>query len=237
MTKLLVSVRNAAEAKVALEGGADVIDVKEPRNGALGAAEPQVWQEVLSVVRGEVVTSAALGELHSLAMEGIAHQLAGFDYVKVGLSDFEQREDTAATWFALCKILNDVVRLVPVVYADVGTAESFMTSAMAAVGLAGQVSSFLVVVDTFDKRAGNLLDHATVPMLRKLSSAAARADVRLVLAGSLNESAIERVLPLRPAYIGVRGAACAGGRDGTIDLARVKSLARIVRGARAKAAS
>ena len=34
-----------------------------------------------------------------------------------------------------------------------------------------------------------------------------------VLAGSLNEQAIEKLLPLEPAYIGVRGAACAGGRD------------------------
>ena len=36
MTRLLVSVRSAEEAEIALAGGADVIDVKEPRRGALG---------------------------------------------------------------------------------------------------------------------------------------------------------------------------------------------------------
>ena len=36
---LLVSVRSAAEALAALAGGADVIDVKEPNQGSLGAAD------------------------------------------------------------------------------------------------------------------------------------------------------------------------------------------------------
>jgi uncharacterized protein (UPF0264 family) len=38
MTGLLVSVRDAAEAADALAGGADLIDVKEPNAGSLGAA-------------------------------------------------------------------------------------------------------------------------------------------------------------------------------------------------------
>ena len=36
--KLLVSVRSADEARAALAGGADLIDVKEPAHGPLGAA-------------------------------------------------------------------------------------------------------------------------------------------------------------------------------------------------------
>ena len=39
MTRLLVSVRSAAEAEAALAGGAAVIDVKEPTRGALGRAD------------------------------------------------------------------------------------------------------------------------------------------------------------------------------------------------------
>ena len=37
-TRLLVSVRSAAEAEEALAGGAALIDVKEPANGPLGKA-------------------------------------------------------------------------------------------------------------------------------------------------------------------------------------------------------
>ena len=46
MTGLLVSVRDAKEAQQAVSGGADVIDVKEPAHGALGAADPTVWSQV-----------------------------------------------------------------------------------------------------------------------------------------------------------------------------------------------
>ncbi len=44
MTKLLVSVRSVDEAEMVLEAGVDLIDVKEPRSGSLGAALPEVWQ-------------------------------------------------------------------------------------------------------------------------------------------------------------------------------------------------
>ena len=37
----LVSVRSPEEALAALEGGADLIDVKEPSRGPLGAADPR----------------------------------------------------------------------------------------------------------------------------------------------------------------------------------------------------
>ena len=37
--RLLVSVRNAEEAESALQGGADILDAKEPANGALGKVD------------------------------------------------------------------------------------------------------------------------------------------------------------------------------------------------------
>jgi uncharacterized protein (UPF0264 family) len=48
--KLLVSVRNAEEARAALRGGADVIDVKEPDNGPLGMAGAEAIAAVVDVV-------------------------------------------------------------------------------------------------------------------------------------------------------------------------------------------
>ena len=49
---LLVSVRSAAEAITALEAGADVIDVKEPSRGALGAADCETIAAVVRAVAG-----------------------------------------------------------------------------------------------------------------------------------------------------------------------------------------
>jgi uncharacterized protein (UPF0264 family) len=60
---LLVSVRNELEALEALAGGADVIDVKEPTRGSLGAADASTIAEVVYAVNGRAIVTAALGEL------------------------------------------------------------------------------------------------------------------------------------------------------------------------------
>ena len=51
MTKMLVSVRNVAEALMAAEGGADFIDLKEPRDGALGGLPPATIAAVVAALR------------------------------------------------------------------------------------------------------------------------------------------------------------------------------------------
>ena len=63
MTGLLVSVRDAMEARAALHGGADLIDIKEPRAGSLGSAEVGTWREICEVVATAKPLSVALGEL------------------------------------------------------------------------------------------------------------------------------------------------------------------------------
>ena len=40
MTLFLASVRDVAEAETALLAGADIIDLKDPAQGALGAVDP-----------------------------------------------------------------------------------------------------------------------------------------------------------------------------------------------------
>ncbi len=237
MTGLLVSVRSAAEAETALAGGADIVDVKEPRRGAMGPADPSVWKEILAAVGGHVPVSAALGELNSDEICEYASHAAGFAYAKVGLCDWQRRGDFAAKWLQVRHALPPDVCAVQVVYADdeAGGCKDFFAAGVAALTSASQSS--LLVIDTFRKDRGNLLDLVSVQTLRDLNHRASQYKVRLVLAGSLNGNAIERLLCLEPAYFGIRGAACAGGRDGTIDLACVKSLAQLVRGPRQKAAS
>jgi uncharacterized protein (UPF0264 family) len=105
------------------------------------------------------------------------------------------------------------------------------------VELARLTSARLLLIDTYDKAAGTLLDLLAMESLGEIAAYAAKRRVQLALAGSLDERAIPQALALGPAYLGVRGAACRGGRDATIDLARVKSLAALVRASANKAAS
>ena len=63
MPRLLISVRNVDEAQLALAGGADLIDIKEPLRGSLGQADSSVIREIAFTIGPRAPLSAALGEL------------------------------------------------------------------------------------------------------------------------------------------------------------------------------
>src|SRR3954449_8349799 len=88
MAALLVSVRDAAEVAAAIDGGAGLIDVKEPDNGALGRAHDAVRESVLDAVNGRVPVSVALGEL---ADGGTLIDTSRIAFVKYGLADCLRR--------------------------------------------------------------------------------------------------------------------------------------------------
>jgi len=226
VTGLLVSVRSAGEAQIALAGGADLIDVKEPRRGSLGAAEPSVWAEVLVAIGGKVPISAALGELLVDFHREIGRHAQGLQFAKVGLAGCADVGDWAARWTrAMCSFPRGV-QPVAVAYADRRAARS--PAADEILPIAARIHAPYLLVDTFDKAGGPLLDHLSIDDLTALSDRAAGHEMRLVLAGSLDEASLRRLAPLAPAYFAVRGAACGGARTQAIELARVKRLATIV---------
>jgi uncharacterized protein (UPF0264 family) len=234
MTGLLVSVRSAAEAELALAGGADVIDVKEPRRGALGPADPEVWSGVRRVLGKRAMTSAALGELLSPEILELAAAADGLTLAKIGLAGCHCHCGWINRWFDVLRSLPPAVHPVPVAYADWSAADA--PSPSVALALAAQSPAKLLLVDTFDKSHGGLLDHWNLGSIAELLRTARQSRVRLTLAGSLDKTAIAKLLPLAPAFVGVRGAVCRGGRDGSLELALVKSLSAIVRRFNQKAA-
>ena len=157
MTGLLVSVRNGQEARLALAGGADLIDVKEPIRGALGAADPAVWADVLSAVAGAVPASVALGEVSEACEPAHRGTLSRFQFAKWGLADCRRHADWLPRWAERLGWLPPGVTPVAVVYADWQRAESPPPEQIieAAAGLGCGV----VLFDTFDKQHGGLLDH------------------------------------------------------------------------------
>lgn len=224
MTKLLVSVRNAEEARAALEGNADVVDVKEPRRGALGPADPAVWREIQKLVGDQATMSVALGELLSQNAEMLAGEAGGFTFAKFGFAGCTTTSRWMVRWERVVRMLPRGVQPVPVAYADHEAARS--PESREVLKLAALLPTQLMLIDTYDKSNGRLTDHLTFEALAELSEQSVECDVQLALAGSLHLSDLESLLMLAPAYVGVRGAACIGGRDGTVDAARVKSLAK-----------
>ena len=63
MTKMLASVTGAEEAEIALAGGADIIDLKDPKAGALGAVSTAVIRQAVAAVAGRSRSARSCGDL------------------------------------------------------------------------------------------------------------------------------------------------------------------------------
>ena len=94
--KLLISPKNKTEAIEAIKGGANIIDVKNPSEGPLGANFPWVIKEIVDIVPKNIETSCTIGEMPklpgsiSLAARGAAS--IGVNYVKAGLSGLKTQK-------------------------------------------------------------------------------------------------------------------------------------------------
>lgn len=220
MTRLLVSVRSAAEAEEALRGGADLIDVKEPSAGSLGAAALPTIAEVLARVAGRVEVSAALGELRDPAATQRAAALPpGVRYAKFGLSGVAG-SDWVPLWRGAVARLPRGARAVGVVYAD--GASSGAPGPSDVLAAAARTGCPLVLVDTFDKSRGRLRQVWSDDELARFATEVRAGGLGLVLAGSLQLSDIEPLGGLSPDYLAVRGAVTRGGRNGALDSEQVR---------------
>jgi uncharacterized protein (UPF0264 family) len=229
---LLVSVRDAGEAEAALAGGADVIDVKEPARGSLGAADAAVVAAVVSAVAGRAPISFAAGELVEWSTGSLQRYFAaiggGAAYCKFGLAGCRAEADWLERWRQAAAMLGGGIQPVAVAYADWPAAaapppDQILCHA-AAIGCAA------LLVDTWDKQRGTLLDHWSVAEICAFGQRVRDARMSWALAGSLAGSQLAQAAECRPALVAVRGAACDGGRNGRVSAARVAIVRAAVDG-------
>jgi hypothetical protein len=229
MTRLLVSVRSAAEADLALRAGVDLIDIKEPARGALGPADPRVIQQVVQVVRGRVPVSAALGELAAGLGTLPAGAARGVRYAKLGLAGCAAAATWPAAWTRCLRELPAGVVPVAVAYVDWQTAGAPDPGDV--IQAAGDVPCGGVLLDTFDKSAGGLLVHLRLEGVLELVAGIRRRGMIAVVGGSLGAETLPLVVRVAdPDYVAVRGAACRGSRTGPLDDERLRRLVRLVAG-------
>ncbi|HTU26519.1 MAG TPA: (5-formylfuran-3-yl)methyl phosphate synthase [Pirellulales bacterium] len=225
MTKLLVSVRDAGEARLALAAGVDLIDVKEPLAGALGPAAPAVVAEIAAAVGGARPLSVALGELDDFDAARVP-RVPGIAFAKLGLAHGAGRCDWPGRWQGAIAALPAGTAPVAVVYADHARARSpaFRPILTQAVRLGCRA----VLVDTFDKGAGGIFDHWSADAVREFIDKTQAAGLMAVVGGGLTLESIERLLPLAPDYVAVRGAACGADRTASISPERLAALVALV---------
>jgi uncharacterized protein (UPF0264 family) len=230
--RLLVSVRSAAEARAALAGGAQIIDAKEPALGALGPVHPEELRAIAREVPATAPFSVALGEAagadsaaHAIASLELLGERPGETYVKLGMAAGRsaraaERIAAAAIRAGAASPLRPAVILVA--YADHAAPSASHRDQVSSLAL--QVGARGVLLDTCSKDGRNLFDHVAADRLRDWAMRARERGLLVALAGSLSEAGVERAANLPVDIVGVRGAACDGGREGVIAAARVRRL-------------
>lgn len=244
-TGLLVSVRDRSEALDALEAGADVIDFKEPRHGSLGAVDAATLYEAATAIAGRVPLSAALGELLDAPHypeEPLIDLPVGIMWAKFGLAGCATRPEWGALLRRRFAALRRGVSGVAVAYADWRRANAPAPDEVLACAV--DAGCRAVLVDTWHKATGSLVDLWTRDECAAFISRIHDAGLLAVVGGSLSAPSIEYLMPTQPDYFAVRGAVCvandetaaiAGGkqptlvRNGRIDPVRVSALAALVR--------
>jgi uncharacterized protein (UPF0264 family) len=212
---------NIEEAQIALEGGADIIDVKNPKEGSLGANFPWAIREVVDLAAGRVPVSATIGDLDykpgtaSLAALGAA--FAGAEYIKVGLLGVKTRDQAKEMLSKIVRAVRDFdekKKVVAAGYSDFGRVGSIspmlLPSACACAG------ADLVMVDTAVKDGRSTFEFMSESDLREFINAGRACGLEVAIAGTIGFQHIRLLERLNPDIVGVRGIVCGGDRKGSI---------------------
>ncbi|MEP9353220.1 (5-formylfuran-3-yl)methyl phosphate synthase [Xanthobacter sp. KR7-65] len=219
---LLASVADLGEMETALAAGVDIVDLKNPAAGALGAWAPSALEAAVARWRAAGAPaglSATVGDhpLDASVLRAAAERTAaaGVPLVKIGfpLAD----ADTLADVLAALSPLAGKTRLIAVLFAD-QRPDLAVVPQFARAGFHG------IMLDTADKAGGSLLAHLPVATLARFVDSARALGLLTGLAGSLRLADIAPLAALGPDYLGFRGALCAQGRTGALDPARLAGV-------------
>ncbi len=236
-TKLLVSPINVEEALRCKEGGADIIDVKNPREGSLGANFPRVIKSIRKRIGSDTILSATLGDVMykpgtvALAAYGLAN--CDVDYIKVGLFDFKSSKQAIETLLSVKESVEMVsadIKVVAAGYADFSRVHSLSPSEVIEAGVSGNCD--VIMLDTAIKDGKGLFFWLSNDFLQKFVEEVHSSGTLAALAGSLSLPDLNPVCNFGTDIVGVRGIACSSNdrNEGQITIDRVTKLKSIIQG-------
>lgn len=225
MTGFLASVSSLDEARLVSALGADVIDLKDPARGALGALDEDRVRAIVALSLKNTLLSATVGDLPArsaqLETAVMSRHACGVDIVKIGVFD---RTLAPFMLSVLARLAGKGISLVLVFFAEL-YAPGIDFQRLRRDGITG------VMLDTCEKANGNLRDKLDDGALAQFVHEAGRAGLITGLAGSLTRHDVAPLLRVNPDYLGFRGALCRRQRRTLqIDGARVAELRKLIPG-------
>jgi uncharacterized protein (UPF0264 family) len=223
------------EALEAIEGGADIIDVKNPKEGSLGANFPWVIQDIRKITPKEMHVSATLGDIPykpgtvSLAAAGAV--VSGADYIKVGLygtRNYDEALEVMENVVKSVRTFDNNALIVASGYADahrIGAVDPMEIPRVAA-----DAGADLAMLDTAIKDGKTLFDFMDKDKLQEFNNMIHDYGLKSALAGSIKKDQLQLLYEIGCDVVGIRGAACSGGdrNTGSIDRDAVLGLKNMI---------
>lgn len=234
--KLLISSIDEKEALEAIAGGADIVDVKNPLEGALGANYPWVIKRIKEITPKNLKVSCTLGEVGnfpgSVSLAALGAASLGIDYIKVGLYGIKTPEDAIFLLQQVsraAKECNPKIKIAVAGYADaekIGAIDPLLIPE-----IAHKAQLEVAMLDTSSKEGKSLFDHLSIETLKKFISSAHGFGLKTALAGSLRKQDLPVVYGLGADIAGLRGAACTNNNrvTGQITQKLVNELVTVVK--------
>jgi len=235
--KLLVSPKDVEEAKAVIRGNADIVDVKNPKEGSLGANFPWIIKSIRELIEEEMengmAMSAAIGDFDykpgtaSLAALGAAS--VGADYIKVGLYRVKTRREAIDLLSGVVKAVKDYdedKKIVSAFYSDYTRINSVSPFEIAEIGK--EVDIDVAMVDTGVKDGRSTLEFLSEEELKAFVSDSKALGLETALAGSLSFEDIPAIKRINPDILGVRGMVCGGNREDSVRAELVSKLRKTV---------
>jgi hypothetical protein len=237
--KLLISLTDEKEALEAIEGGADIIDVKNPKEGALGASFPWVIKRIREITPENIEVSCALGDLPNLpgaiSLAALGAATTGVNYVKAGLCGLKTKEEAIYLMSGVTKVVGDynsAIKVVATGYADSNRIDSIDPLLVPKIALEARAQ--VAMIDTAVKDGKNLFSFLTIEQLKSFVDAAHHLGLKAALAGALRKEDLPVIYALGADVVGLRGAACTDGDriGGRVTRETVKALVETVKHAK-----
>ena len=221
MTLMMASVADAAEAELALNGGADIIDFTDPRLGKLGLSPIETIEAGAGVVQGQRPISAAIGpppyEPHIFEARALALAEAGVGAIRLAAD--------AAMLGALAPSLRKVAPRVDL-YGSLLPPEESDFGLVPRLAEIGFKALFLVGAEAPGDR---IFDRYGAPRLDAFCVLCRRRGIEPAFAGALQAPDVPRLLLLGPWALSFRGVLCGRGRrEAPLDPYRVALIRDLI---------
>ncbi len=229
--KLLISPTNLEELNIVINSKADIIDIKNVKEGSLGAHPPFLIKSLKELIPKRREFSIAIGDVGdkpgSIGLSAFGAAYFEPNYIKVGLfeiKNYKEAMNVSESFVDSIKCCNNKkIKCVISGYADYRRFGGLPIKIIPRVS--SKVGADIAMLDTAIKDGIGLFDVLRLSEIKKFVSEAKDAGLKVALAGSVEKNNLEQLYSIGTDIVGIRGSACLeSNRNKKINKERINEL-------------